>query len=71
MSEGLPVWTVYDHPNDFPHCFVARLFDGERPTATIMVAGEIETIRARLVALGLAKLARHPDDDQKIMEVWL
>jgi hypothetical protein len=75
-SEKLIMWTIYDHPHDFPHCFVARKFEigrgGEpRATSDIIVADQIDRIRSVLHKRGLIRMTRAPDDDPKIVETWL
>lgn len=72
----LAMWTVYDHPTDYPDKFVARLFEvdrnGARVTPSILVADDIETIRDILqFELHLVKLMRSPEDDPVIVETWL
>lgn len=71
MSEGLSIWTIYDHPKDFPDQFVARLFVGEEPSNIVLVSEDIEQLRAALASNGLTVLCRSPSDDPKIVEVWL
>jgi hypothetical protein len=67
-----PMWTVYENPTDYPGKFVARLFHGETPTASIVIADDLETIRDMMqFEFGLVKLMRSPGDDPKIVEVWL
>jgi hypothetical protein len=34
MSEELFIWTVYDHPRDFPNSYVARKFSTRPGTNT-------------------------------------
>lgn len=68
----LSIWTIYDNPTDYPGKFVARRFEGETPTASIVIADDIETIRNIMhFEFGLVKLMRHPSDDPKIVETWL
>ena len=67
----LSIWTVYDHPSDFPNNYVARRFDGETPTGDIMVCPELEQIREQLRSLGLVQIARMDGDDPKILETWI
>lgn len=77
MSDGgLSMWTVYDHPSGYPDEFVARRFevhrDGPKMTDSIMIAENIETLRYVLCfEMGLTMLTRSPEDDPKIVEVWL
>lgn len=72
MSETeLPIWTVYDHPRDFPNVFVARLWMNDKPTGEIMLSRDLEKLRDMLQAKGLVKLMRHETDDPVIVETWL
>jgi hypothetical protein len=68
---GLNLWTVYDHPSDYPEWFVARRFEGESPTTETILARDVETIRVLLTIKGLMPLERMEGDDPKIIEVWL
>jgi hypothetical protein len=74
MSEALPIWTVYDHPTDFPDCFIARLSLvsrwGNVTTQTILTAATLEDLRSQLPR-GLYRLDRDPADDPVIVEVWM
>ena len=67
----LPIWTVYDHPADYPACWVARKWIGEEPTDAVMVAPTLELLRKWLADMGLVCMDRHPDDDPAIKETWL
>ena len=75
MPDKLAMWTVYDHPNDYPHCYVARRYEidskGARPTVDIMISPNIDALRTALSARGLIPIARNPEDDPKIVETWL
>lgn len=67
----LTIWTIYDHPTDYPNAWVARAHDVPGgPTDRVEVADSLEALRAKLPR-GLTMLARHPDDDPVIREVWL
>jgi hypothetical protein len=74
MGEPLRVWTVYDHPSDFPDCFVARLAlvsdAGVVPTQETLTAATLEELRRRLPC-GLFRFNRDPADHPVIVEVWL
>jgi hypothetical protein len=67
----LSLWTLYDHPRDFPDCFVARRFELDRPTSHVMTAPTLEALRNAMQHLGLVRIERSPEDDAKIIEVWL
>ena len=75
-SWKLRMWTVYDHPLDYPNDFVARLFEvdasGSHPTSSIIITPDLQTMRDMLrFEMGLTFLDRQPEDDPKIVEVWL
>lgn len=75
MTSILSMWTVYDHPIDYPDYFVARRHEvtakGSAPTPEIMLAKGLAELRGALIARGLTVLRRDPDDDARIVEVWL
>lgn len=77
-TQTLSIWTVYDHPADYPDMYVARLFDvtggGDPvPTGHTFAAATLELVRAWIqqVAPGTVCLTRSPEDDPVIMESWL
>lgn len=70
-ADALTIWTIYDHPTDYPNHFVARRFEYDRATAEVMTSSNLDGLRAKMTARGLICLARHPADDAKIVEVWL
>lgn len=71
---GLRLWTIYDHPADFPEVFVVRGFTAEvgGPIADrhVRTATTLDGARS-LVPPGLVCIARYPTDDPKIVETWL
>lgn len=77
MTDEAPVliWTVYDHPTDYPEFYVARLFEvraGQtKITNSVLVTDSLDTIRSEMQQRGLVCMSRHPDDDPKIMETWI
>jgi hypothetical protein len=74
-DDSLSMWIVYDHPKDFPDGFIARRHeataDGPHPTGDMMKATSLEPLRLALASEGLTRMTRDPDDDPKIVEVWL
>lgn len=71
----LSVWTVYDHPSDYPEGFVARRHeaytdDTVAATADAVFAPTLAGVRAKLPP-HLTLIARSPDDDPKIVESWI
>lgn len=76
MTDALAIWTLYDHPIDMPDFpYVARLFevdgDGARATTTTLWSEDLDELRASMRSQGLTCLPRSPEDDPKIIEVWL
>lgn len=69
-KNNLQIWTVYDHPLDYPLFYVARRFDGLVETNDIMTNTNLEVIRCDLSSMGLVHLMRSDSDDPKIIECW-
>lgn len=71
---GLEMWTVYDHPLDYPDGFVARksIVGASMTTITreMFEADTLDELRALLPA-GLYRIHRYEQDDPMIVEVWL
>jgi hypothetical protein len=73
---GLTVWTVYDHPSDYPNHWVARrwVVDEAGPTtyrSDVFVRDDLNELRDQLSRMGLFPLGRSPEDDPTIVETWL
>ena len=69
----LSVWTIYDHPSDYPDCFVMRRSE-IRPgavvsTQEVYTAATLDDLRHRLPR-GLYRQPRMPGDDPVIVETW-
>jgi hypothetical protein len=75
VNDKLSIWTVYDHPTDYPSEFIARRFEvdvaGSRPTDDVLGSTSLDLLRNELAARGLTVINRMPADDKKIVEVWL
>ena len=70
----LGIWTIYDHPRDFPNSFVARKFILDQPADDFLVAVSLLEVRKllhNLTAQPLQWIPRSPDDDPVIVESWL
>jgi hypothetical protein len=73
----MATWTIYDHPLDFPHAYVARKFmiEGGKPepvpTTDVLVSDTLETLRAHFAQLGLTPIRRSDGDSPSIVETWL
>jgi hypothetical protein len=66
----LSMWTIYDHPSDFPDSYVARRFEYDQPTSD-MIVGELDQMRKAFLRAGLICMTRDQKDDPKIVETWL
>lgn len=69
--------TVYDHPQDFPHGYVARIHfianDGKSTyTSPIIYIGRetLEEVHAAIPS-DMVKMMRHPQDDPVIIETYM
>lgn len=67
---SVAIFCIYDHPTDYPDHFVVRLWDGEEPTHTIVLADTLAEARAA-IPQGLACIKRTKGDDPKIVETWI
>lgn len=75
MRDALRIWTVYDHPTDFPEHYVARLFlvtgKGSEATTITAINRDLKLLREQLERLGLTRLPRDPNDEPQIVESWV
>ena len=75
MTNVLELWVVYDHPTDFPDCWVARKFeihpDESKPTKETIQRLSIKSLRDAMLDMALHVIPRSPGDDANIVEVWL
>lgn len=71
----LVIWTVFDHPSDFPDVFIARKShvnaDGLRISQEAIASADLTALRRELAGRGLTSLGRLDDDEPHIVEVWL
>ena len=74
MTSGLEMWTVYDHPLDYPDYFVARKsvvgVNAVTMTHEMFMADTLDELR-KLLPAGLYRIHRYEQDDPMIVEVWL
>jgi hypothetical protein len=67
----LELWTVYDHPLDFPDEYVARKFIDGKVTQEYFTMDDLEKMRMVMESKALFCVTRHPTDDPCIVETWL
>lgn len=64
------LWTVYDHPLDYPKHYVTRRWTLTEPKECYQFE-TLEALREFLSNKGLVCLARFEQDDPKIIETWI
>ena len=67
------MWVIYEYPRDYPDKFVVRTWYGEFPTNEMSTHNTLNEARFLIMADlgGCSPLARSPNDDPCIVEVWL
>lgn len=75
MADALTMWTIYDHPSDFPDGYIARRWEVTAgvtaATSDTLVNSDLEPLREEMLARGLHRLHRDTNDDPTIVETWL
>jgi hypothetical protein len=71
IEPGLEMYTVYDHPRDYPEHFVVRKWILDKATDDVRLFTDLDTLRNEMKTRGLYRLNRWPDDDVKILETWI
>lgn len=66
----MPIITIYQYPLDYPQKYVARLFDLTSPTNVFMLGDNYEELVSHKPFM-MTILNRSPNDDAKIVEVWI
>jgi hypothetical protein len=73
--EELSIWTIYDHPRDYPEGFIARrwaIANGQNfMTSDTFKADNLETLRRHFEGRALFRMPRQDGDDRVIVESWL
>lgn len=68
------IWTIYDHPLDYPSSFVARCFvfvgDRMHPSSWVLISHDLNELRATFDRRGLYRWPRNELDDPTIVETW-
>jgi hypothetical protein len=70
----LSMWTIFDHPRDYPDKIVVRRFEigpgWSRPAEVWALTDTLEEARATIPE-GRTIIPRDPADDYNIIESWL
>ena len=67
---SMPISAVYDHPEDYPDKFVARVYDMDKPTNLIVLGDTLDEVR-EAIPQSMAKIDRQQGDDPCIVETWI
>ncbi len=71
----LIMWTIYKHPSDFPHLYVARPWDGRSgmpaKDLNVIFSPSLKPLQDIMMNKQLSKISRNLDDDPVIVESWL
>ena len=68
----VPVIGVYKYPEDFPQEYVARVFDGSRPTNVIMIADTLDEIMEDIGSnTDLVFTLRGAEDVPSLVGAWI
>lgn len=68
-----PIICVYQHPEDYPYKCVARIFDGTKPTNTVITRNTVEEIRKDITKAfpTMLPFARCKEDHKSVVESWI
>ena len=74
-AQTLSIWTIYDHPLDYPQGFIARRWVIQTAgdviaSNDIRTADSLDEVRQMIPAF-LHRLPRQDGDDPKIVESWI
>jgi hypothetical protein len=69
------MWCVYDHPLDYPHCYVAREWlistDGRRRFGRVLIGQTFTALRTLMPPECDTWIDRSRDDDPCILGTWI
>lgn len=67
-----PIWTIYDHPQDFPGAIVVRCWSGLVKHPDVFLTQSLESAREYCLREGASFcLLREAHDAPVIMESWI
>ena len=68
----VPFIAVYKHPEDFPDKCVARIYELDKPTDTLIVKDTVEEIETDIrKCTGMTFMPRGTEDVQSLVGVWM
>ena len=71
QNSRLPIWVIYDRPDDYPNHYVVRKFYGNMPTDELYGGRDLEELRTMLTKSKLIRFPRDATDDPRIVETWM
>lgn len=67
-----PMWTIYDHPRDYPKKFVVRVWYGLVGEPERTLHDSLNDARESIIARGGSGFfSPSPDEDPCIVETWI
>lgn len=71
-SLKVPFIAVYQHPEDFPEQCVARIYELDKPTDTLMIKDTLEEIEKDIREnTGMTFIPRGAEDVFSLVGVWM
>lgn len=68
----MPIIAVYQHPEDFPEKCVARIYELDKPTDTLMIKDTLEEIETDIRKnTGMTFIPRGAEDVLSLVGVWM
>ena len=68
-----PIIVIYNNPKDYKGYFVARIWELDKPTDTLMLKKSLSKIREDIKAHlpNMVRLPKAQNDDKAIVETWI
>lgn len=66
----LPIIVLYEKPIDYPEHYVARLFNGDKPTKMVVLKENLQELR-RTIPVQMVRINKSEIDDSKIVESYI
>lgn len=70
-EEDLVIYTIYDHPKDYPNHFVVRRWDFDKLIPLDCKLADSLNAARDLIPRSCIRLERSSDDDPTVVENWL
>lgn len=68
----MPLIAVYKHPDDFPDHYVARVFDMDKPTDTVIIKSSLSEIQEDIrTNAAMIFILRGAEDVRSLVGVWV